>query len=310
MSEAIQDPSRAADRYRWLAQQCPICEEPPARRLGRRGGSAHRQGLGVECEIWQCRSCRLIFPNPMPVPANGLEQHYATDPAQFFQHHDPTQKGVLAGSWLEKAESIIGGKGRVLDVGAGRGELLRTAIERGWTAVGVEPSASFADHAERHSGASIYRCPLDECGFADESFDAVFLTAVLEHLYDPNAVVREIARILRRGGALYVDVPNEDGLYCHLGNFYQRLRGRDWVINVSPTWEPFHVFGFGPASLRALLRKHGLEVRDWRVYGGRSVLPSMAGVAGAIESAASRMVTAVSNLGELGTYIETWAVKA
>jgi SAM-dependent methyltransferase len=153
------------------------------------------------------------------------------------------------------------------------------------------------------------REPIERCGFADHSFDAVILAAVLEHLYDPDATVREIARVLRPGGAFFVDVPNEAGLYFRLGNLYQKLRGRDWVVNVAPTFEPFHVFGFSPRALRALLRKHGLEVRDWRVYGGRSMVPRRGGALGALEHLAARAVTAASNLGELGTYIETWAVK-
>ena len=162
---------------------------------------------------------------------------------------------------------------------------------------------------ERRSGMEVRREPIERCGFPDASFDAVILAAVLEHLYDPDATVREIARVLRPGGAFFVDVPNEAGLYFRLGNLYQRLRGRDWVVNVAPTFEPFHVFGFGPRSLRALLAKHGLAVREWRVYGGRSMVPGRGGLSGVLEHLASRAVTAASNLGNLGTYIETWAVK-
>ena len=39
------------------------------------------------------------------------------------------------------------------------------------------------------------------------------------------------------------------------------------------------------------------------------MVPSRGGLLGRLESQASRVVTAISNLGEMGTYIETWAVK-
>lgn len=298
------------DGYRWVAQECPVCRRPPTVYVGRRGGAAHREGTGVECRIWRCGACGLVFPNPMPLPAEGVGQLYALDPDEYFQNHDAARKLESARGMVEGATRLTGGRGRLLDVGSGRGDVLVAAREAGWEAVGIDLSPSFADYAERRSGARVMREPIERCGFADGSFDAVILAAVLEHLYDPDATVREIARVLRPGGAFFVDVPNEGGLYFRLGNLYQRLRGRDWVVNVAPTFEPFHVFGFNPRSLRALLAKHGLEAREWRVYAGESMVPAgRGGAVGALERLAARAVTAASGYGELGTYIETWAVK-
>jgi SAM-dependent methyltransferase len=179
----------------------------------------------------------------------------------------------------------------------------------GWEATGIELSPNFADHASKRSGAEVLLKPLEDCGFDDGSFDAVLLSAVLEHLYNPNEVLSEIARILRPGGALFLDVPNEAGLYFHVGNLYERLRGRDWVVNLAPTFSPFHVFGFTPKSLRALLLKHGFEVRRWYVYSGKTLVPAHGGLVGRLERRASSIVGALSKIGNLGTYIETWAVR-
>jgi SAM-dependent methyltransferase len=297
------------DGYRWVAQECPVCRVPPSKYMGRRGGAAHREGTGIECSIWRCKSCGLIFPNPIPLPAEGVGELYALDPASYFQNHDAEQKLTAARQLMLDAERLTGVRGRVLDVGSGRGDVLVAAREAGWEATGIDLSPSFADYAAKCSGAEVRREPIERCGFADGSFDAVILAAVLEHLYDPDATVGEIARVLRPGGAFFVDVPNEKGLYFRLGNLYQKLRGRDWVVNIAPTFEPFHVFGFSPRALRALLSKHGLVVREWRVYGGRSMVPGRGGAAGMLEQLAARAVTAASNVGSLGTYIETWAVK-
>jgi SAM-dependent methyltransferase len=297
------------DGYCWVAQECPICEEPPAIYMGRRGGAAHRAGAGVECRIWRCKHCGLVFPNPMPVPEAGVSELYALDPDQYFQQHDLGEKLTSARHFIAAAERLTGGRGRVLDIGTGRGDVLVAAREAGWEVDAIDLSHSFADYAERRSGVKVRREPIEHCGFPEGSFDAVILAAVLEHLYNPDATVREIARVLRPDGAFFVDVPNEAGLYFRLGNLYERLRGRDWVVNVAPTFEPFHVFGFNPRALRALLAKHGLAVRNWRVYGGRAMVPRRGGALGTLEHFAARAVTAVSRLGELGTYIETWAIK-
>lgn len=302
--------SENGNNYRWVEQACPICEVPPTKKIGRRGGAAHREGLGVECDVWRCGRCGLIFPHPMPVPSGGLEQHYGVLPDDYFQNHDIGTKGIAAAGMLRRAEELTGGRGRLLDIGAGRGELLREAMQAGWAATGIEPSSSFADYAARYSEAPIKREPVERCGFEENSFDVVILGAVLEHLYNPDETVREIARILRPGGALFVDVPNEEGLYFRVGNFYQKLLRRDWVVNTAPTFSPFHLFGFGPRSLRTLLAKHGLEPRDWRIYGGRAMVPNRSGVIGVAEQLAAHAVTALSNMGSLGTYIETWAIKS
>ena len=295
--------------YRWEPQTCPICETSPLSFVGRRGGCAHRAGLGVECEIWKCKRCKLVFPNPMPIPINGLTQHYGVEANDYFQHHEIDMKDQFAVTMLQKAEELIGVRGRILDVGAGRGELLKIARERGWEAVGIEPSPTFAEFARKHSGAQILSEPVEQCDLQPDSFDVVILSAVLEHLYSPNETLRILARALRRGGTLFVDVPNERGLYFRIGNMYQKLRGRDWTVNLAPTFEPFHVFGFNPFALRKLLNKHGLEISAWRVYPGRSVLPHAGSVASTFEVWASRLVTSLSRINELGTYIDTWAIK-
>lgn len=297
------------EQYRWLPQNCPICEKPPSKFVGMRGGRAHRQHLGVECSISRCGSCGLLFPNPMPIPLNGPDQHYGVLPEDYFQHHDMNVKGGSALKLLHQAQELTGGKGRLLDIGTGRGELLRAAIQEGWTVKGIEPSNAFADFAVQYTGAEIKREPVERCGFDAESFDVVMLAAVLEHLYNPDETIREIARILRPGGALFVDVPNEKGLYFRVGNLYQKLRGRDWVVNLAPTFSPFHVFGFSPRSLRALLKKYKLKPEYWHVYAGKAMVPNRGGILGGLERFAANAITTLSNFGELGTYIETWAIK-
>lgn len=309
MMAEIESTSIIRDNYFWVKQNCPICESGPTKFVGRRGGRAHRENAGVECDIWRCRDCDLIFPNPMPVPVDGLGQHYDVDADEYFQSHDKDDKLVGAHALIAKAEMLLGGKGKLLDVGIGRGEVLTAATERGWECEGVEPSATFADYAEKRTGSKIWREPIEDSNIPDGDFDVVILAAVLEHLYNPDTIIEKISRILKPGGLLYLDVPNERGLYFKIGNLYQRLRGRDWCVNLAPTFAPFHVFGFTPKSLRRLLNKHGLSPNEWQVYGGTSLLSSRGGLAGFIESSASKMVTAISNIGEMGTYIETWARK-
>lgn len=302
-------PQTKSDHYVWNEQRCPICEKTPDRFVGKRGGDSHREGLGVECRIWRCSSCSLVFPNPMPFPENGLGQHYDVDADDYFKAHDTENRLDGAKSLLATAEKILGHKGKLLDVGVGRGETLVAAKELGWDAEGVEPSATFADYAEERTGLKIWREPIEDSSVADNEYDVIVLAAVLEHLYYPDEIVCRISRALKPGGILYLDVPNEAGLYFRVGNAYQKLRGRDWCVNLAPTFSPYHVFGFSSKALKKLLAKYGLSPVYWNVYPGTSLVPSRGGIVGLLESSASKVVTGISSYGELGTYIETWARK-
>jgi cyclopropane fatty-acyl-phospholipid synthase-like methyltransferase len=53
---------------------------------------------------------------------------------------------------LDQAADLVGAKGRLLDIGSGRGELLKSARDSGWECVGIEPSSTFAEYATRISG--------------------------------------------------------------------------------------------------------------------------------------------------------------
>lgn len=301
--------SRGREEYDWVNQLCPICEAPPTRFLGMRGGSAHRQNLGVESEIWQCKQCGLIFPNPMPVPKGGVSQHYELPPEDYFEHFTTEVKNASALALLGQAQRFVGRVGLLVDIGSGRGELLRTAREAGWQVVGIEPSSRFAAHASHYSGVQVLTEPVERCDLPAGNFDVAVLSGVLEHLYNPNETMRAIAGILRPGGALYLDVPNERGLYFRVGNLYHRLRIRNWNINLSPTWPPFHVFGFSPKSLRMMLAKHGFETARLRCYGYESFVPRSASLIGELERRAADVITSLSNYGNMGSFIDCWAIR-
>ncbi|QYO63781.1 class I SAM-dependent methyltransferase [Leptolyngbya sp. 7M] len=239
----VKESTPNADLYVWTEQNCPICGSAPDKFVGTRGGESHREGIGVECEVWRCSNCYLIFPNPMPFPKDGLGQHYDVDADEYFKEHDATGRFDGAKQLLEKAEKILGHKGRLLDIGVGRGELLLAAKELEWDAEGVEPSTTFADHAEKRTGLKIWREAIEDSSVPDSSYDAIILAAVLEHLYDPDEIIRRVAQALKPGGILFLDVPNEAGLYFRIGNVYQKFRGRNWCVNLAPTFSPYHVFG-------------------------------------------------------------------
>src|SRR5437879_13925162 len=95
----------------------------------------------------------------------------------------------------------------LVDVGCGGGAFLRHCRERGWSAIGFDPSVQAVAYAREH-GLEAYAEKWPPCSLADESADAVTLMNVLDHLRDTFGVVGEAWRILRPGGVLYISVLN------------------------------------------------------------------------------------------------------
>jgi methionine biosynthesis protein MetW len=176
---------------------------------------------------------------------------------------------------------------RYLDIGCGDGTLLALArshrypvvygldlaevvVRRAWVTCLVQ-----LDHVE---GVTLLQADVDRrLPFADGSIDAVTALAVLEHVFDPYHVVREVGRILRPGGQFLVEVPN----LVWLPRRWAVLRGRLPVTGDEEGWDGGHLHYFTFATLQQLLREHGFTIeraQSTGVFGSaRNVWPSLLG---------------------------------
>jgi SAM-dependent methyltransferase len=137
--------------------------------------------------------------------------------------------------------------GRLLDVGFGAGTLLEAAQRAGWHAFGVEVSARAVEHV-REKGFEVFAGTLQEAAYPENHFDVVTASEVLEHVPDPQNMLRDIARVLRPGGLLWLTTPHGRGVSA-------KILGVNWSV-VSP---PEHLQLFSRAGGRALLKAVGLR---------------------------------------------------
>jgi SAM-dependent methyltransferase len=142
-------------------------------------------------------------------------------------------------------------RGRLLDVGCGAGYFLDAARETGWDVRGVELSPTAARVGREQLRLDIFQGTLAEAGFPDNWFDVVTLFEVVEHLRDPGAVLADAQRILKPGGLLAVQVPNDQVAYR---TWLSRPDNRWWVI------PPLHLFYFTDRALRRWLEALGMDV--------------------------------------------------
>jgi SAM-dependent methyltransferase len=143
--------------------------------------------------------------------------------------------------------------GRLLDIGAQKGEFLWYMRERGWQVEGVE-----LDNAVPNpQGLPIHYGDFLEMNFEAATFDAVTAWAVLEHVQDPRRFVEKAAALLKPGGRLVALVTNLNSIQ---GRWF---RADDY---------PRHLTLFTRRSVRDLARRYGLTVTriwtDQSVFGG------------------------------------------
>jgi 2-polyprenyl-3-methyl-5-hydroxy-6-metoxy-1,4-benzoquinol methylase len=294
------------DGVSWQPQDrpCPMCGSASRRVVGRRGGIAHRERHGAVTSVVACRDCGAYYTHPTLIP--GSNPYADEETAEYFRIHDPEKKRRMGRHLAATAQSMLGRKGTILELGCGRGELLEGARDEGWTVFGIEMTPDFATVAESR-GITVERSPVETAALLGRQFDVILFAAILEHLYRPIDVLRRARQALQHGGLIFIDVPNEASLVMTLGNLYMRLRGRDWCVNLSPTFSPFHVVGFTPGSLRRALRATGFEVAQLTKPRWRNALPQPRGLTEAIEHGG---LSAASWLGSklgLGDGICCWA---
>lgn len=140
-------------------------------------------------------------------------------------------------------------KGRMLDVGCGRGLLPYLMRLRGWEAHGLEVSAIAAEHARDVLGVPVHVGRIEEGPWEPGSFEAVVFWHVLEHVREPRSALRCARELLSPGGLLVVAVPNFESLQARVG-------GSVWFhLDV-----PRHYHHFGLRVLRRLLDEEGFDV--------------------------------------------------
>jgi SAM-dependent methyltransferase len=160
----------------------------------------------------------------------------------------------------------------LLEVGCGTGEFLMAAQQAGHRVVGLDLSEEAVTYTRRRRPGLDLRCAtLDSNDLHPESFDVVAAFHVVEHVPDPVDLLRQMTRLLRPGGLVYIRVPN-------LNTWFRRVLGRNWwcfgIEHAAHFTDMSLRFALGQAGLRVVVVRSGdsdLEHSMW------PILPLMLG---------------------------------
>lgn len=179
-------------------------------------------------------------------------------PGEMGRHYGPAYDRLISSSgensperWRDRRSTILKYKnaGSVLDLGCSSGAFLESMKDPAWQLYGIEMSSAAAQRAEARTNARVFVGDILDAPFAPQSFDVITCFDVLEHVYEPRAVLTRVQEWLKPGGIFYVLVPNIDSAESRVFKSY-------WYGLELPR----HISHFSPASLRTLAESAGMEV--------------------------------------------------
>lgn len=231
------------------SSSCKICEGRSVA-IGVKSGAVIKRDF----HLVRCESCGYVsVADPCTDYARLYDEDYyrglGADPlvdyAAELDHPDQTIRHY---EWRGLVALMRGQLGRDkglrwLDHGSGAGGLVRYACGVGMDAVGFDTGA-FAPRA-RERGVPMISA--DELDASTNAFDVVTMIEVIEHVVDPIALLRQVARVLRPGGLLFVTT----------GNVAPKQRD---VLSWAYVIPDIHVGYFTPRSLSLAYERVGLRV--------------------------------------------------
>jgi 2-polyprenyl-3-methyl-5-hydroxy-6-metoxy-1,4-benzoquinol methylase len=227
------------------------------------GGTNHdivsgRLRHDVERNVLRCKACELVFLQDADADDTGsyYRGNYrakhgpvigrAVSPAEHYALVAPFQQGRLQTLACHLRPDM-----RLLEVGASSGSFLDAVEPHVSEAWGLELNAEDVDYMRQRGRTRIVDRPLADAGFDDGFFDVVMMFEVLEHIPEPDAMLREIRRILAPGGLVVAEVPNHDDA---LLKWYRNEAYRQFYYRVP------HLYYFNATTLTRLAEQCGFQV--------------------------------------------------
>jgi len=198
-------------------------------------------------EVVTCDDCGLVYVTPRLCGKALLdiydEGYWKSDNPKLRGYSDYAREAALYLKTYRKRMALVRrwlpAQARVLDVGCAAGYFLRVLREAGHDVHGVEVSPAIAREAN----------------------DLVTLWDVIEHVPDPQAVLRTIRRLLKPTGHLLLETQN-------VASRWARLLGRRWHHYKHHE----HLYHFTPATIRRLLDDCGFRALEiGAAYAGKYV---------------------------------------
>jgi ubiquinone/menaquinone biosynthesis C-methylase UbiE len=184
------------------------------------------------------------------VPPNWYFESLRVDPLQRYWH---TRRFDEVKKLIEPAE-------KVLDVGCADGMFSKVIFDgtKAEKFIGIDVIKTSVDWAKKHwkknNKMKFAVGDAHELKYKRDYFDAVFIMEVLEHVEDPVKVLREVKRILKKGGYGIFLVPSDNNMFKIVWWLWLHFYPRGWV------WRDTHIQTYRGDFLPVVCKKAGFKV--------------------------------------------------
>lgn len=229
---------------------CPACKSTNTSRIDHI--NTHHPAYSSETSLLKCTDCTLFFASPLP-DEKKLSEIYSGE------YHYP--KGALMDKLVDAwtTSELVSDRnlvlkyknaGKILDIGAGRGDMLVQFPVNLWERSAFDPFLSQTDIAELKKKIGSQVNDFDSLEkYPENTFDVVMLRNVIEHTAAFPSLLKNIYRIIKKDGILCIRTPNiasED---------FKKL-GTNWYV----VFMPGHIVFFDTKTLSDNLLKAGFQV--------------------------------------------------
>jgi len=258
-----------------MLTKCPICQNVYHKVLDF-GGYKHQ---GQFHDLIKCLKCDFMFLHPKP--SQDLLKKLYNNSEYFTKDCSGGGEVAYEDSFKQnkkRYQEIISRLkkykkgGLLLEVGCAGGHFLELAKDFGYKVEGIEISSNIAELAKEKLGLNIIVGTIEDIKLPSQKYDIVYLGDVLEHIYNLDSFLKEIFRILKPFGLLYIDLPGTYN-YTLLGIITYPLVMLKYIFK----WElpfskkyfllkqhrkkysdncPYHLYEFTPKSVENLLIKY------------------------------------------------------
>ena len=232
-----------------FVRHCPVCEKDSKELLYRQVfADVARVSFLKGYDVVVCRYCGFAFADN--IPSQEVFDRYYERQSKYEKTSSRMSESRLEvmDNGLKFIQGFVRNKNiKVLEIGCGPGDFLRFLKENGFVDLtAVEPSQRSANYLMREFGINAIAGAISNPRLK-EAYELAVLLTVLEHIVDLKAAINNISRMLRKGGLLFIRVPNA----CQFSDFddapFQQF-------------SPEHINYFSTVSARNLLGKYGFSI--------------------------------------------------
>ncbi len=213
---------------------------------------------GEQFQLKKCKTCGFKITENID-DEDHIGRFYQSE--EYISHSN-TAKGLVNSVYHSVRKFMLGRKrnlvekttrlktGHLLDVGTGTGFFLNAMKGRGWQVTGTEKSKEARDFAKKEF--SLDNLPSDHLfSIKNNSFDAITLWHVLEHIHRLDENMSAFQRLLKRNGSLIIAAPNH-------GSFDAKHYREFWAAYDVPR----HIWHFNPKQMKLFGEKHGFKLKS------------------------------------------------